>query len=220
MKTTLAIAAAAFGLAAAGQASATIVIGTGPGTVQPDQNVLFTNNPTAGSTIDGITNQSSDLVAILGGETLVGDGGQARVQAQSGTIDTTFTFDGTSGQTLGFDLVDPSRAFASTEFRVFGGTATSLTLTFFDTTGHSFTSTLAIPRNGFFNATTQDGQLIDRFSFAANGTIGDVRQIRVGGVTSIGGVPEPSSWALMILGFGGIGALMRRRALSRLGAAA
>jgi hypothetical protein len=29
--------------------------------------------------------------------------------------------------------------------------------------------------------------------------------------TSVGGVPEPASWALMILGFGGVGATLRKR---------
>ena len=208
MKTTLAIAAAGLALGVAGSASATVVIGTGPGTVQPDENVLFTNNPSPGTTIDGITNQTDTLVAISGGETLVGDGGQARTQAQTGAIDTTFTFHGLTGQTLGFDLVDPHIAFANTEFRVFGGTATQLTLTFVDTAGTTFTSTFAIPRNGFFNATTQDNQLINYFSIAANGSIGDIRQFRIGGVTA---VPEPASWAMMILGLGGVGAMMRRR---------
>ncbi len=33
----------------------------------------------------------------------------------------------------------------------------------------------------------------------------------VGGTLVPGGVPEPTSWALMILGFGGIGAVIRRR---------
>jgi len=28
---------------------------------------------------------------------------------------------------------------------------------------------------------------------------------------AVGGVPEPASWAMMLLGFGGIGALSRRR---------
>jgi hypothetical protein len=32
-----------------------------------------------------------------------------------------------------------------------------------------------------------------------------------GGGGEGGGVPEPASWAMMILGFGGVGALMRRR---------
>jgi hypothetical protein len=38
--------------------------------------------------------------------------------------------------------------------------------------------------------------------------------IRVGAVTdhsTFGAVPEPASWALMILGFGGVGATLRRR---------
>lgn len=39
-------------------------------------------------------------------------------------------------------------------------------------------------------------------------TLDGVGQIRIGGV---GGVPEPSAWALMILGFGGVGATLRKR---------
>ena len=30
-------------------------------------------------------------------------------------------------------------------------------------------------------------------------------------IADVGGVPEPSSWALMILGFGAAGAILRRR---------
>jgi hypothetical protein len=32
----------------------------------------------------------------------------------------------------------------------------------------------------------------------------------VGSVTS-GGVPEPAAWSLMLAGFGGLGAMLRRR---------
>jgi hypothetical protein len=44
-----------------------------------------------------------------------------------------------------------------------------------------------------------------------------VRQVRLGGVTSLPGigdpnaVPEPASWAMLMAGFGLIGATMRRR---------
>jgi hypothetical protein len=31
------------------------------------------------------------------------------------------------------------------------------------------------------------------------------------GATTHGGVPEPAAWALMLLGFGGVGAVLRRR---------
>jgi len=218
MKMHLAVAASALALIVAAPASATIFINTGAGVIQPDENVLFTNNPANGTTIQGITNQSSTLVSITGGETLVGNGGQARVESLDGLVSTPFTYNGLAGQSLGFDLSDPALAFNQTEFRIFvgKGTATEATLTFVDTTGGVFTETFAIPANGFFNATTADGQLIDYFSIAANGSFEDVRQTRIGGVGDInnpggGLVPEPTSWALMIMGFGGVGALLRGR---------
>jgi hypothetical protein len=34
---------------------------------------------------------------------------------------------------------------------------------------------------------------------------------QVSGPASVGGIPEPGTWALMILGFGGAGAMLRRR---------
>ncbi len=210
------LATASLALAVSTPAFATIVIDVGPGVLQPDENLLFTNNPTPGTTIEGITNQTATLVSISGGEALVGNGGQARIEAQTGAIDSAFTYHGRTGQTLGFDLFNPALAFTTTEFRIFGGTATQLVLTFVDTAGQVFTSTLAAPPNGFFNARAIDGQQIDYFSIAANGTIGDVRQIRIGGVTENDGgggaaAPEAGTWALMILGFGGAGAMLRRR---------
>ncbi len=41
--------------------------------------------------------------------------------------------------------------------------------------------------------------------------IGSVKQIRATGAEVSAAVPEPATWAMMILGFGGVGALMRRR---------
>ncbi|TAL35659.1 MAG: PEP-CTERM sorting domain-containing protein [Phenylobacterium sp.] len=51
--------------------------------------------------------------------------------------------------------------------------------------------------------------MIDFFSIAANGTIGDIRQIRIGGIQAA--VPEPATWTMMILGFGAAGAMLRTR---------
>ena len=218
MKLYLLTAASALALLVAAPASATIIITTGAGVIQPEENVLFTNDPDDGLTVEGITNQTGTLVSITGGEILVGNGGQARVEATNTFLDTAFTYNGLSGQTLGFDLSDNALAFTEAEFRLFvgQGTATEATLTFFDTTGGQFQETFAIPANGFFNAYAIDGQLIDYFSFSANGSIQDVRQIRLGGVASLDGggggagvVPEPGTWALMILGFGGAGSVLR-----------
>jgi hypothetical protein len=220
MGTKLAAACAAMALAgaavtlAAGPANATVIIGTGAGTLQPDENVLFNNNPPNGLTVTGVTNQSATGVSITGGETLVGNGGQARVQSLDGLINTAFTYNGVANQELGFDLSDPAKAFTSAEFRIFvgGGTATQATLTFVDTAGQQFQSTFAIPSNGFFNAQATNGEQINFFSVGTNGSFEDARQIRIGGIGAIGAlVPEPASWALMIMGVGGIGASLRRR---------
>jgi hypothetical protein len=198
--------ALAFG---APSANATIILDVGPGVLQPDENLLFNNNPTPGLVIEGVTNQTGTGVTIEGGETLTPSGGQARLDTTDGKISSSFTYRGFANQLAGFDLTDGALAFTEAEFRLFGGTATEATLTFVDTAGEVFTQTFAILPNGFFNARAIDGQLIDYFTLSANGSIGDIRQIRIGGVTAI--VPEPGAWAMMIMGFGGVGALMRRR---------
>jgi hypothetical protein len=218
MRVAFITAASAIALVSATSAGATIVIGAGPGTLQPPENVLFTNNPAPGTTITGVTNQTNSGVTIRGGEVLVGNGGQARVEASDGLISSMASaFGGLPASQLSFDLTDPNLGFTSTEFRIFvgSGTATSATLTFLDTQGESFTNTFDILPNGFFNARAIDGQVIDRFSFTTNGTFEDVRQVRVGGVAAVPNVPgavvpEPATWGLMILGFGGTGAMLRQ----------
>ena len=214
MRLRLALAASALLLAAA-PAGATIVIGTGPGTLQPPENVLFTNNPANGTTVAGVTNQTATSVSFRGGETLAANGGQARIEAADGLINTTGSaFGGLPASQLAVDLTNPALAFTSTEFRIFvgSGTATTATLTFLDSAGQTFSSTFDILSNGFFNALATDGQTIDKFSFTTNGTFEDVRQVRLGGIASLPAlVPEPMSWALMIFGFGGVGVTLRRR---------
>lgn len=215
MRTQLATAVSALALLIAAPASATVIIGTGAGTIQPDENLLFTNNPANGTTVAGVTNQTNTSVSFSGGEILAGNGGQARIEGADGLINTTFTFNGLTDQRLGIDLTNPALGFTETEFRIFvgGGTATQATLTFRDTAGMQFQNTFDIPSNGFFNAQAIDGQQINFFSIATNGSFEDVRQVRIGGVATIpaGLVPEPASWALMIMGFGGVGGLVRRR---------
>src|ERR1044072_5034179 len=96
-------AAAALAAALATPAAAAIVINVGPGALQPDENLLFTNDPPPGLTIEGVTNQTDTLVSIFGAEALVGTGGQARIDTLDGNINTVFTFRGLANQRLGFD---------------------------------------------------------------------------------------------------------------------
>jgi hypothetical protein len=202
-------------LAVASPAAATIILGVGPGALQPDERLLYFNDPAPGLTIDGQTDVSNTLVTVEGGETLTSAGNKTRVDTTDGKISTTFTFRGFDNQLAGFDLSDGGLAFTSTEFRIFGGTATELTLTFVDIAGQVFQQTFGIPANGFFNASAIDGQQIDYFSVAANGTIGDIRQVRIGGITAV--IPEPATWAMMLMGFGAAGATLRARRRLALG---
>ena len=222
------VAAACAAVFVAAPASAAIVLAPGGSAIQPAENLLFNNDPVNGLAIAGLTNQTDTLVTVTGGETLVGNGGQARVEAADGRISSAFSYQGLSGQLLGFDFADTSQAFNAAEFKIFvgRGTATVLTLTAFSTQGQMAQQTFAIPSSGFFNLDATGGDLIDRFSFAANGSVEDVRQIRIGGVQAISqavvtGVPEPATWAMLILGFAALGAALRaRRAATRAPSAA
>ena len=52
------------------------------------------------------------------------------------------------------------------------------------------------------------GHPIDFSITGASGTIYDANGAHL---PTAGGVPEPGTWAMMLLGFGGLGAILRRR---------
>jgi hypothetical protein len=82
-------------------------------------------------------------------------------------------------------------------------------------TGGSFEDNFTVDAHGenFFTITSINGQLMTDVSLTAiNGaTFDDLRQVRLGGFSTVGAVPEPSTWAMMILGFAGVGFLAYRR---------
>src|SRR3546814_14711283 len=81
-------------------ARADIQFGTGPGSVQPDENVLL-NKDTTGMTVFGDTNQSGLSVTFEGMEDLtLPAAGQARIEAVDGGF-----------QWLNFHMTDPLLAF-------------------------------------------------------------------------------------------------------------
>lgn len=100
------------------------------------------------------------------------------------------------------------RSFPFTINRLGGGLATNGTATPAANSHDSFTFNLGYSSNGYV---LQWGP--DAFDGGLTNIAFDVRAIRVGVV------PEPSSWALLILGFALIGGTMRTRATARLAAA-
>lgn len=194
---------------AATPAAATILIFSTPGAVQPSENILFQGVDATGNLAFGVTNQTGSRVTFTGVEPLATPPqGQARLSAVDGGL-----------SELSFAL-DSGIGFREVEFNIFGtqATATSAMLNFTDQFGTVFSNTFALSNGqNFFSARSIDQQFITNVSFLLNGNVQDVRQFRIGGVGIVpspevsGVVPEPASWAMMVLGFGLVGAGMRNR---------
>lgn len=206
---TIHLLALACGAALAVPAAATITIYSSPGAVNPDENVVFSGPVQTAMVVTGFTNQTNREVRFEGNEELTTpSSGQARIEASDGG----FT-------TLSYELAIAGFGFAETELniRVGDGDAENVTLNFADQFGNLFSNSFAL-NNGenFFGAIATDGQLITRAWFTADGDVGDVRQVRLGGFAPIstdgpGVIPEPATWAMLVLGFGAVGSTLRRR---------
>lgn len=186
-------------------AGAAIIITTDQGSVQTDENVL-SNTDMTGTTVFGNTNQTNTSVSFmsLNGEQLSTQqsNGQARFVAVDGSLDT-FSIMLTNGgtfETALFNLFQPTNNTDSVTISVNGGAGQV-----FDLDGNG---------ENFFGVVATDGDVINSITINTNGDgIRGLRQVRLGGLGDGGmaPIPEPATWAMMIGGFGLIGAASRRR---------
>lgn len=190
-------------------ANASLVLSSGNGGTT-DQNVIF-QNVTGNNTISLTTDTNSNpanRVTFESNEALTGtnSSGQARI---SDTADNGFN-------TLTWFMANNSLGFATNVFNINDLTATLADITVVTNFGTTTFSNKAISLNGnnFFTLESGGGEIIKSVSILAlnGGLFDDVRQERLGDVQTISGaVPEASTWAMMILGFAGVGFLAYRR---------
>jgi hypothetical protein len=210
MKSRLATAAAgAFVLAVASPAAATIFIDAAPPfPTNPEETIQLNGGGSPAPQVQGVTNQSGALINFLGTENLTAPSqGQARIEAADGA----FTF-------LDIRPDDPTVGFSALEFNLDALADGGVTFTLFDQNNTPFVFNETLDANGsnFFNFTTAD-EMIIRAVISASVELGDLSQARVtlndveGGGPGGGAVPEPATWAMMILGFFGAGAVLRNR---------
>ena len=125
------------------------------------------------------------------------------------------------GQEYDFGRIDVF-SFLPTGFELLGGTNL-----FYDGYGGYYLNGGDVIASGYVAAGTSYGGELSAQSFAANtakkyryisfsGTtsnqsIDEIRLFDREGVADPGAVPEPATWAMMLIGFGALGAMMRRR---------
>lgn len=183
-------------------AEAAVTVCTGPGCTQPDSNLLFDTSQ-VGTSVQGSLNDQRDvMVTFTGTETLstTSSNGQARIEGADGSFDSVDILLG-SGQTfneIAFNLNAAADGFA--------------TLTFFGAGGSTLlvTEQLAIRADGE-NFLGGLGEAFTGVRISTTAALDDIRQVRLGGLGMQSAVPEPGTWAMLLLGFGAMGYSLRRR---------
>jgi hypothetical protein len=169
------------------------------------ENVLLDTDLIPGVNVArGTLNQNRDqriVFTLAGNEVLVSSPqGQAEIDSADGTF-TTLNF-----------VTEGDFAFSSVSFNIDATTDGFANFIFDTTAGIETLSNISLDGAGAnrFNFTTTGGALITGVTLNALGTtsFSSVSQVRLG-AASVGAVPEPATWAMMLGGFGLVGGAMR-----------
>jgi hypothetical protein len=175
----------------------------------PDSNVLFVDN-SQGTSIQATLNNSPALVTFESSESLVTQAnGQATLFASDGILNSPITIFSTTNLINALELNLDALTDGTAIFTFFGGSNDLLGTT---------TQALSVGENGsnFFNTFGGDFGRVT-VSLGNGATLQSVNQVRItAGSQLTSAVPEPTTWAMMLVGFGAVGYSMRKRAAPRL----
>lgn len=220
-RTILAGAAATAGfLSLSSPASATVTLcyetGNSTPACGPTNTNVLVNQQTAPVVTAGDNNNSSNVTYEFKSSTEANlvqvASGQADVSSADGSIQQiTFNIIGGTTDLITFNLLPLGPQSSVLD-------ATSVTVSFLGAiTGATSTQifNLAPSGNNFFGIQATGGDLLTGLSFGTFVPTGSgiqaLNQVRLNLAPSTPAVPEPGTWALMLLGFGGMGVAMRRR---------
>jgi hypothetical protein len=193
----LALSAATIPLPVASAEAATVLtVCESAGCVQPSSNVLFQGSAVGNPIFGVLNNVAGASVRFSSDESLTGtlSNGQARISGTDGTLTTlTFGIDGFTFSEVEFNINAIANGVATVTF----ATALGDYVYNISQNGQNYLGAFGAPITSV-TITTNPG-----------GIIGDVRQVRLGGIAA---VPEPAVWAMMVGGFGLVGGVIRRRA--------
>jgi hypothetical protein len=202
--------AIAASIAAMPAAAAVITPGNVP---QIDENLLSTGD--TGNPVTALTSPSAFEVTISGTEYLVtpAAGSQLTVAAADGGF-----------STLTFSLADPGSTFSTLILNL--DVSQNGTVTFTDDVSGT-SGAFVVDGNGLNFFTLTGGpftsiSLTTQVLGSEAAILSAVTNVRLGGVTlaNPSAVPEPGSWAFMLLGFGIAGLALRKRKTARVSAGA
>ena len=197
---TTALASATICLAAvsAPAQAAILVCAQGASCVSGTTNVnlgAFTNTPTVTGNVG------------IGGPLVTFTSTQGNLSTNSGAA-TVFAANGGSLTSLTFTILS---GFTAAEFNLENGSPSSFLVNLSNSAGETFSQTLTqLNGSNIFNIVAPAGTTYTSATFSSTGGgFADLKQLRV--TLAAGAVPEPATWGMMLLGFGGIGMAMRRR---------
>ncbi len=195
----LAVAALLIGTSVPASAAVTICLGGGCA-AQPGSNVLLNTGDT-GTSVQGTLNNAPGTVTLTSTESLsLPANGAARVTATDGILNNPLTFSFDDGLISALEFNINALTNGDVFFTFACGDSDGQVTTLYD---------LASNGENFFNAFNGTFKSVT-MTFANGATVQDVRQFRINAAPTAA-VPEPATWAMMLLGFGAIGFGMRRR---------